>query len=105
MGERDTVRINLAGKRRLGVVIEVQSDLVRVAYGTSQEHPGPCVVVHPGTRQGRAFPVREPTRFYGANTCWELPRLIEPGQATCSWELFFEIRRLVEDHDAALAAL
>lgn len=102
MRERDTVRFELAGKRRLGVVIEVQPDLVRIAYGTSQDHVGPCAVVRPDTRQGRAFLLRDDTRFYGANTCWERRAQIEPGKAPCSWELFFEIRKLVEEHDAML---
>lgn len=45
MRERDTVRFELEGKLRLGVVIEVQGDRVRVAYGTTQVHVAPCELV------------------------------------------------------------
>ncbi len=70
MRERDTVWIDLAGKLRPAVVLEIQPDLVRVAYGTSNAHEWPRVVVHPETRQGRAFPLQDETFFYGANTTW-----------------------------------
>jgi hypothetical protein len=33
-----TVRFRIAGKDRLGVVIEVRPDLVNIAYGTSEPH-------------------------------------------------------------------
>ena len=46
MRERDIVRFELAGKLRLGVVIEVQGDRARVAYGTTQDHAAPCELVH-----------------------------------------------------------
>lgn len=42
MRERDTVRFELAGKLRLGVVIEVQGDRVRVAYGPRKTTPRPA---------------------------------------------------------------
>lgn len=102
MRERDTVWFELAGKRRPGVVLEVQGDRVRVAYGTSQDHGAPCVMVSEDSRQGRSFELEEPTRFYGANTCWECTGDLERGQKSCSWELFNAIRMQVESHDASL---
>lgn len=102
MRERDTVRFELEGKLRLGVVIEVQGDRVRVAYGTTQEHAAPCELVREDSRQGRSFPLREPTRFYGANTCWERASDLEHGAKPCSWELLHAIRKLVESHNASL---
>jgi hypothetical protein len=99
--ERDTVRFKLEGKLRLGVVIEVQGDRVRVAYGTTQD-VAPCVLVSEDSRQGRSFPLREPTRFYGANTSWERASDLERGAKPCSWELLNAIRKLVESHDAGL---
>ena len=101
MRERDTVRFELEGKLRLGVVIEVQGDRVRVAYGTTQD-VAPCVLVGEDSRQGRSFPLREPTRFYGANTCWERASDLERGAKPCSWDLLNAIRKLVESHDASL---
>lgn len=70
MQERDTVWVWLADKERPAVVLDVRPELVRVAYGTSETHEWPMVVVDPSTRQGRAFPLREITHFYGANTSW-----------------------------------
>lgn len=102
MRERDTVWFELADKRRPGVVIEVQGDRVRVAYGTTQDHAGPCVSVSESSRQGRSFPLRELTRFYGANTCWEHASDMERGAKPCAWELLNSIRKLVEAHDASL---
>ena len=102
MRERDTVWFELAGKLRPGVVIEVQGDRVRVGYGTTQDHGGPCVLVSEGSRPGRSFPLREPTRFYGANTCWERASDLRRGAKPCSWELLNAIRKLVESHDASL---
>lgn len=102
MRERDTVRFELAGKLRLGVVIEVQGERVRVAYGTTQEHAAPCELVSQDSRQGRSFPLREPTRFHGANTCWERVSDLERGAKPCSWDLLYAIRKLVESHDASL---
>ncbi|HWO24518.1 MAG TPA: hypothetical protein VNO30_37505 [Kofleriaceae bacterium] len=102
MRERDIVRFELEGKLRLGVVIEVQGDRVRVGYGTTRDHAGPCVLVSEDSRQGRSFPLREPTRFYGANTCWERASDLERGAKPCSWELLNAIRKLVELHDASL---
>lgn len=101
MRERDTVWFELADKRRPGVVIEVRGDDVRVAYGTTQDHAGPCVTVSEG-RQARAFPLRELTRFYGANTCWERASDLERGAKPCALELLNAIRKLVESHDASL---
>ena len=87
MRECDTVRFELEGKLRLGVVIEVQGDRVRVAYGTTQDHVGPCVPVSDeGSRQGRSFPLRE----------------LKRGAKPCSWDLLIAIRKLVESHDASL---
>lgn len=105
MRERDTVWFGLAGKRRPGVVIEVQGDRVRVAYGTTQDHAAPCALVSEDSRQGRSFPLREPTRFYGANTSWERASDLEPGAKPCSWDLLNAIRKLVESHDASLLEL
>lgn len=105
MRERDTVRFELAGKLRLGVVIEVQGDRVRVAYGTTQDNAAPCELVSDDSRQGRSFPLREPTRFYGSNTCWERASDLERGAKPCSWDLLNEIRKLVESHDASLLDL
>ena len=86
--ERDTVWVWIAEKERPGIILEVQPDLVRIAYGTSEPREWARVIVHPDSRQGRAFPLREPTHFYGANT---------------SWELLFQSRKLVEAHDATAA--
>lgn len=102
MRERDTVWFELAGKRRPGVVIEVQGDRVRVAYGTTQDHAAPCALVSEDSRQGRSFELQEPTRFYGANTCWERASDMERGKKPCSWDLLNAIRKLVESHDASL---
>lgn len=55
MRERDTVRFKFEGKLRLGVVIEVQGDRVRVAYGTTQD-VAPCVLVSELCRRGAAAP-------------------------------------------------
>jgi hypothetical protein len=98
--ERDTAWVWLAEKERPAVVLEVHPELVRVAYGTSETHEWPVVVVDPSTRQGRAFPLREITHFYGANTSWELPSALRRGHAPCAWELLFAIRKLVESYDA-----
>lgn len=84
MQERDTVWFELAGKRRPGVVIEVQGDLVRVAYGTTQDHTAPCALVSEDSRQGRSFDLQEPTRFYGANTCWARASDLKRGKRPCS---------------------
>ncbi|MBX3155002.1 MAG: hypothetical protein KF773_03305 [Deltaproteobacteria bacterium] len=99
MRERDTAWLHLEGKDRPAVVLEVESDLVRVAYGTSEAHEWPRVEVHAETRQGRAFPLTETTHFYGANTQWEQPRALRPGAKPCAWELLFAIRRVVEEYD------
>ncbi|HEX4420315.1 MAG TPA: hypothetical protein VH165_20505 [Kofleriaceae bacterium] len=99
---RDIVRFELEGKLRPGVVIEVQRDHVRVAYGTTQGHAAPHETVHEGSRQGRAFPLREPTRFYGSNTCWEHVSDLDAAPKPCSWDLLNAIRKLVELHDASL---
>lgn len=96
------MRFELEGKLRLGVVIEVQGNRVRVAYGTTQDHAGPCELVSEGSRQGRSFPLRAPTRFYGANTSWERASDLERGTKSCSWDLLNAIRKLVESHDASL---
>jgi hypothetical protein len=73
-----------------------------VAYGTTQEHAAPCVLVSKDSRQGRLFDLGEPTRFYGANTCWERMSDLERGTKPCSWDLLNAIRKLVESHDANL---
>jgi hypothetical protein len=62
----------------------------------------PCELVSEDSRQGRSFPLREPTRFYGANTCWERASDLERGAKPCSWDLLNAIRKLVESHDASL---
>lgn len=48
------------------------------------------------------FQLGEPTRFYGANTCWERVSDLERGPKPCSWELLNAVRKLVESHDASL---
>lgn len=105
MRERDIVRFRLAEKQRVGVVIEVQGDRVRVAYGTTQDHVSPHESVGETSRQGRSFPLRELTRFYGANTSWEPLSDLERGSKPCSWELLYAIRKLVEAYDASLPEL
>lgn len=40
MREGNAVWLHLADKDRPAVVIEMQEHLVRVAYGTHEEHPG-----------------------------------------------------------------
>lgn len=96
-----TVRFQLAGKERIGVVIEVRPDLVRVAYGTSEPHDDwPQVAVHPETRQGRALVLREVTYFYGANTSWERPRDLQFGKKPCAKELLYTIIELVVNYHA-----
>lgn len=102
MRERDTVWIDLADKQRPAIVLEIQHDLVRVAYGTSQVREWPKVVVHPDSRQGRAFPLREETYFYGANTQWAPPAKLTPGRTACAWDLLLAVRKLVETHDAGV---
>lgn len=104
MRERDTVWLSLAGKYRPGVVLEVRADLVRVAYGTSREHPDAvaCAVVHTSSRSGKKFPLSSTTYFYGANTALEVPRELRLGERPCTRDLFNQIRRLVEEHDAAV---
>lgn len=67
---RDSVRAVIAGKDRPGIVIEVEPDLVRVAYGTRAEHPWPSVAVSPDSRTGRSLGLTEETHFYGANVEW-----------------------------------
>jgi hypothetical protein len=94
--ERDIVWIQLEGKLRPGVVMEAEPDRVRVAYGTSQEHiDWPQIVVSHDSRQGRAFPLRETTHFYGANTVWELRDDVTRTKTQCSWELFYSLRDLI----------
>jgi len=94
-----TVRFRLAGKARLGVVIEVRPDLVNIAYGTSEPHDDwPQVVVHPETRQGRALGLREVTYFYGANTSWERPEDLQFGKTPCAKELLYAIVELVVNY-------
>lgn len=102
MRERDAVRIELAGKIRVAVVLEIREHLVRVAYGTTEEHAWPRAVVHVGGRPGRSLDLRETTYFYGANTCWEQVQLLAPCGTRCTMELLFEIRKLVEAHDAEI---
>lgn len=102
MRERDVVRVELAGKVRIAVVLEVDDQLARIAYGTTEEHAWPRVVVHANGRPGRSLDLRETTYFYGANTCWEQHSLLHSGGKRCALELLFEIRKLVEAHDAEL---
>jgi hypothetical protein len=91
---RATVRFQLAGKTRIGVVINVRDKLVEVAYGTSEEHVDwPQLVVHPETRQGRTLMLREVTYFYGANTSWEQPSDLQFGEP-CAKDLFYAIAKL-----------
>ena len=103
MHERDTAWVWLAEKDRPAAVLEVRAGLVRVAYGTSEIQEWPAVVVDPSTRQGRTFPLRENTHFYGANTSWELPGDLRRGRAQCAWDLLFAIRKVVENYDATTA--
>ena len=70
MREQDAAWLDLEGKDRPAIVIEVQRVFIRVAYGTSEEHEWPRVIVHADTRQGRSFPLPHTTYFYGANTHW-----------------------------------
>ncbi len=103
MRERNTVWLELADKSRPGVVVEVREELVRVAYGTTKEQPKvAAAVVHHDTRAGRKFPLKATTYFYGANVAWELRASLRSGSADCTRELFNEIRRLIEEHDARL---
>src|ERR1700753_558897 len=95
---RATVRFQLAGKTRIGIVINVRSKLVEVAYGTSEEHVDwPQIVVGPETRQGRALMLREVTYFYGANTAWEQPADLQLGEP-CAKDLFYAIAKLCRAH-------
>lgn len=84
MRERDTAWLTLA------------------AYGTSELHEWPRVVIHDETRQGRAFPLTEVTYFYGANTQWAQPHELRPGTKQCAWEVLFAIRKLVESYDVGV---
>jgi hypothetical protein len=103
MIERDTGWIYIAGEHRPGVVIESRESYVRVAYGTQHERPDYAqVVVGPDTRQGRSFPLDKITYFYGANTEWQPVAALRSGARLCSFELFYEIRRIVHAYDAAL---
>lgn len=105
MRERDTAWISLAHKQRPAVVIEMQPDLVRVAYGTTEIREYPNVVVHLESRQGRAFPLVETIYFYGANTSWARREELRPGHARCAMELLFAIRKVIENYDATIAPL
>lgn len=100
--ERRIVRAWIAEKWRPAVILEVQPDLVRIAYGTSEPREWRAVIVNPNTRQGRLFDLPETTYFYAANVSWESPAALELCEPVCSWELFFAIRKLVEEHDAIL---
>ena len=100
--ERRVVRVWIEGKHRPAVILEVEPDLVRIAYGTSEPRDWRAVIVHTDTRQGRLLDLKETTYFYGANVSWESLAALEHGDATCSWELFFAIRKLVEEYDALL---
>ena len=96
-----SVRFRLAGKHRIGVVIEVRPDLVRVAYGASELHDDwPQVVVHPETRQGRVLMLRDVTYFYGANTSWERPQDMLFGKTPCAKELLYAVTELVVNYHA-----
>jgi hypothetical protein len=103
--ERDIVRFWLAEKRRIGVVIEVQGDWARVAYGTTQDDGPLCETVHEDSRHGRAFSLREPTRFYGANTLWEPASNLERETKPCPLDLLYAIRKRVDTYDASLPEL
>ena len=88
------------------MILEVRPNFVRVAYGTSvSREDGPlCATVHAATRAGKKFPLKFTTYFYGANTALDLRGALRPGRAPCTRDLFNEIRRLVEEHDAAVAS-
>jgi len=75
-------------------------DFIRVVYGTTESRNWPGEVVNADTRQGRRLDLRETTYFYGANTSWERAEGVRSIGQTCSWELFFALRRLVEDWDS-----
>lgn len=100
--ERRIVRVWIADKHRPAVILEVEPDLVRIAYGTSEPRDWRAAIVHPDTRQGRLLDLKETTYFYGANVSWEPLADLERCDAMCSWDLFFAIRKLVEEHDAIL---
>lgn len=103
MRELDTVWIHIASFDRPGIVIEVREDLARVAYGTRQKHEYPHqLVVSPENRQGRSFPLTTTTYFYGSNTEWRSIDDLRAGKRRCSFELFYEIRKLVEEYDATV---
>lgn len=102
MREGDAARLGLAGKRRPAIVIDVRSDLVRVAYGTTHEGLPPTLSVSWQSRQGRKLALSTDTVFCGANTAWALPSEIELLGNRVSVELLLEVRRLVEEHDAEL---
>ncbi len=102
--ERRIVRVWIAEKHRPAVILEVEPDLVRIAYGTSEPRDWRTVIVHPATRQGRLLDLKETTYFYGANVSWERLAALERSDTMCSWDLFFAIRKLVEEHDAMLQA-
>ena len=106
MKPRDTVWFWLDENEALprpAVVLAVQlPDLVRFAYGTSKDHPYPGEVVHPNTRQGKAFPLKTPTNFYGANTAERRRGELKRGKKPLALELFLAIKAHVEAYDASL---
>lgn len=105
MQVRDSGWIELAGKRRPCVVLDVDADLVQVIYGTSEERTYPCVSVHSDSRAGRAFPLSteyDTTYFYGSNVAWTPRRGFESGKKPVSLDLLEELRKLVNQYRATI---
>ena len=103
MRERDIVWVELAGKMRPAVVIEIAEDLIRVAYGTTAEQAmNDRVVVHPSSLQGRRFGLTVATSFVGPNTAWAATGEMRETGEKCSSELFFAIRAVVDLYDSSI---
>jgi hypothetical protein len=86
--------------------MDIEPLLVRVAYGTHEQHVGwDGPAVPRGTRAARRWPlVDEMTYFYGANWAWEVSSLLLAADGDCVDDLFDEIRRVVDEHNARVRA-
>jgi hypothetical protein len=96
--ERDVVRLDLAGKKRPGVVLRAEQDRYLIIYGTTVEHdlkPEP-VAVHKDVRQGKILQLSATTYFYGQNVAWATPDAIERLGGQCSILLYLTLRELRE---------
>ena len=99
------VRVQIAGKERPAIVLEVRPTFTRVIYGTTEVHDWPREVVNVGGRSGRLLDLRETTYFYGANTSCHSPSELRPLKTQCSLELFYALWALVDEFHARIGGL